>query len=1295
MHIKQISLRGFKTYKDHTVLNFVPGCNIIVGRNGSGKSNLLTAIQFVMHNDGSRHSSARARSSGTASFLHEGASSQVLNAWVEVILDNTDRRLKFIDKDEVTVRRRFGASKDEFLLDNKHVTKTEFVGVLESAGFSRANPYHVVLQGRVHELTTMSDNTRLSLLKDIAGTKVYDERRLEALATLEATKEREIEVDDTLRLTTERVTDLQTEQEELKEYQEVERKRRFTEAHLTDKQWNNMSREMQSFEKSFLSATSRLAALNAEMATAADGSTRAAEDRKQLALRIEQLNRQRNVLKDTELLCQEDLTKGELYLKDKAEQRISELDSYSKLQQKLVKIREEQKKVQSDIDVELRPRADQRKEETESISRVLEQLTEEITQLYAKMSRGKQYNTIKERNSALKAEIKSLETKMVSLQNETQECSAELKSLEAKIETDSRVRRETEIERQSLDNAAAALAQEQHELSGKYSGMDHEGHSRQELRAMDDQIKKLRSEIDHYAQAVSRTMRISQYRANKAAADWAAAAGRPESVKGSLLDNIRVDPRYHSAVEVSAGGQIFNLLVDNSDTAAGIIEHLKQHKIGGTTLTPLRDIKQASPKYPSERELEDKAAPLVNFIEFDEAVRPAVNQVFGKFLLVHDKDTGNRYRNFGFDCVTPNGEKVTRKGILSGGSTANLTRLKNATLLRGAEAELNAKLTQAEAIHQAQCKNADERKVIQTRIETLGRDLNRNANRQSQLIDSKLAHETEYERWLTATERLRDRRKELTESTDRLKTSIQRLRSEILTETLGDLTGDETNRLSEAEAAARSSKVQLTISEKKSRSVQTALFAAETRLKKDIRPMAQDVERELHKHKLTLSTSMLHPSDDDAARKKKQSRDGGGDQQNRVNNLTAELRAVQSERADLDKALESADAQYTAVEERVEATSRDEQKRRSKVASTDGEVKLLDRKLDAVRRKMEEMAIARQQIMSISDAGTDIENKSEKELRRELQSLTQKLHSFKNINRKAADQFSGFVDEQEKLMENRKKLSASANAIYNLIDTLDLQKDDTLLATFENVNKEFSSTFTKLVPTGKAKLVMKKLPAAELERIHADQQARLQSALADLDADDNEMHQDDQGNNNLDINNENRFGAGTTANDAASRDDTRKRNKEDKAQKRKRLEWELRVKNAGSMEAFVGVSIKASFTGQDTNYHTLQQLSGGQKAIVALALILAIQRCDPAPFYLFDEVDAALDDQYRGALASLIQAASKEGTQFVMTSFRRELIEAADILFHVTSAERRSHVQSVNVSTALKVIEEQQLEVAS
>ena len=78
---------------------------------------------------------------------------------------------------------------------------------------------------------------------------------------------------------------------------------------------------------------------------------------------------------------------------------------------------------------------------------------------------------------------------------------------------------------------------------------------------------------------------------------------------------------------------------------------------------------------------------------------------------------------------------------------------------------------------------------------------------------------------------------------------------------------------------------------------------------------------------------------------------------------------------------------------------------------------------------------------------------------------------------------------------------------------------------------------------------------------------------------------------------------------------------------------------------------------------SLGLLSGGQLALVSLALIFAIQRTDPAPFYLLDEIDAALDPTYRAAVARLIKKQAHDPaspSQVISTTFKQELLESGD-----------------------------------
>jgi structural maintenance of chromosome 3 (chondroitin sulfate proteoglycan 6) len=112
--------------------------------------------------------------------------------------------------------------------------------------------------------------------------------------------------------------------------------------------------------------------------------------------------------------------------------------------------------------------------------------------------------------------------------------------------------------------------------------------------------------------------------------------------------------------------------------------------------------------------------------------------------------------------------------------------------------------------------------------------------------------------------------------------------------------------------------------------------------------------------------------------------------------------------------------------------------------------------------------------------------------------------------------------------------------------------------------------------------------------------------------------------------------------------------------------------------------VRVSFAGGGQQF-VMQQLSGGQKALVALALIFAIQRCDPAPFYLFDEIDQALDANYRTGVASLIQrqAESFESpAQFITTTFRSEMVGVAHKCYGIAVQNKVSSIYPLDKQDA-------------
>jgi chromosome segregation protein len=117
-----------------------------------------------------------------------------------------------------------------------------------------------------------------------------------------------------------------------------------------------------------------------------------------------------------------------------------------------------------------------------------------------------------------------------------------------------------------------------------------------------------------------------------------------------------------------------------------------------------------------------------------------------------------------------------------------------------------------------------------------------------------------------------------------------------------------------------------------------------------------------------------------------------------------------------------------------------------------------------------------------------------------------------------------------------------------------------------------------------------------------------------------------------------------------------------------------------------GVQVMAQPPGKKNQ--TIHLLSGGEKALTAIALVFAIFMLNPAPFCLLDEVDAPLDDANTERYAKLVTSMSKKGTQFLFISHNKIAMEMAEQLIGVTMQEQGvSRIVAVDMEAATKMVE--------
>ncbi|MGW6228067.1 chromosome segregation protein SMC, partial [Cellulosimicrobium cellulans] len=183
MHLKTLTLRGFKSFASATTLSFEPGVTCVVGPNGSGKSNVVDALAWVMGEQGAK--TLRGGKMEDVIFAGTAGRPPLGRAEVSLTIDNTDGALP-IDYTEVTISRTlFRSGGSEYAINGSACRLLDIQDLLSDSGLGRE--MHVIVgQGQLDAVLRATPEDRRGFVEEAAGVLKHRKRKEKALRKLDA-----------------------------------------------------------------------------------------------------------------------------------------------------------------------------------------------------------------------------------------------------------------------------------------------------------------------------------------------------------------------------------------------------------------------------------------------------------------------------------------------------------------------------------------------------------------------------------------------------------------------------------------------------------------------------------------------------------------------------------------------------------------------------------------------------------------------------------------------------------------------------------------------------------------------------------------------------------------------------------------------------------------------------------------------------------------------------------------------------------------------------------------------------
>jgi structural maintenance of chromosome 3 (chondroitin sulfate proteoglycan 6) len=576
----------------------------------------------------------------------------------------------------------------------------------------------------VQALSDMSEESRLQVLKDVAGTQVYEVRRKETLGILSDTRDKLEKIRGTISGIEGRIGELEEEQVELKEFTERDRKRRALEYWLYKTEEDKAQEAIRDLEASHSStAAAAAAASSSSSAAAAAGDPNDAKVRAQKeataaesALRAAEasLVRLRGDAKEAEAAR----ASAEASLPSLTARRLKVAGAVARLEAdadkdaraadeagaELVTVRKDIAARRAELPAKIAAHA-AAASAYEAAAATVASLRTRYEALLDRAGRAGQFKSKKERDAYLSAHASEARGQEATTAAREAAARKEVKAAldrAAAAEADAARSeaaggergREAEEAGRELEAAAEDRKRASASAHDSKRALDEAEKAFAEHKAAEDSFE--RSLYSHIPAAVRRGLEELRYLSDPALSG----AEHIPGIHGPLYDLIKPKhPKFNVAVEAVAGPDLFNVVVNDEKVALRVLQHLQAKKAGRATLVPLARVHADSHVvYPESEDCK----PLISSLTFDATYEKVVRNTFARALLCRNPAVAAAYaRSHGLSCVTLDGDIANKRGALQGGfvdsSTARLASVAGMYDARGRVADARAAKERLEA----------------------------------------------------------------------------------------------------------------------------------------------------------------------------------------------------------------------------------------------------------------------------------------------------------------------------------------------------------------------------------------------------------------------------------------------------------------------------------------------------------------------------------------------------------------------------------------------------------------------